>query len=397
MSRSVPRATVITAIVRKDLAEYGRDRLWAFLTVLVLVVVVAMFWLLPDDVDETITVGVSGLDRLDQLDAVADVESSDDTGLATVPFASEDDLRAVVAGEAEAWTAGDDTVVLPAGSDAAPPAGGGRVDVSIGLAFPDDLGGGRAEGSAPQATVYVAAAVPDEVERAMSSLVREIAFAAAGEPFPVDTTDSTATFVVLGEDRVGDQVSVRDGFRPVFVFLILMMEMFVMASLIAKEIQERTVTALLVTPATVGDVLAAKGITGALSGLAQAVIVLIAIDSLRPHPLLILTFMLLGSVLIAGTAMIVGSSGRDFITTLFYGMAYMVPLLVPAFAALFPGTAAAWVRILPSYPLVRGLVDVTTYGAGWSDTAPQLGALLAWCAVLFGLGWVVLRRKVQTL
>jgi ABC-2 type transport system permease protein len=182
-----------------------------------------------------------------------------------------------------------------------------------------------------------------------------------------------------------------------FVFLVLMMELFAMASLIAKEIQDRTVTAVLVTPATVGDVLAAKGITGALSGLAQAVIVVAAIGALTPHTGLVLTLLLLGAVLISGTAMIVGATGRDFISTLFYGMAFMVPLLIPAFAALFPGTAAAWVRVLPSYPLVRGLVDVTTYGQGWSETLPELGALLLWCIALFALGWTVLRRKVQTL
>ena len=78
-------------------------------------------------------------------------------------------------------------------------------------------------------------------------------------------------------------------------------------------------------------------------------------------------------------------------------MAYMVPLLVPAFAALFPGTPSAWIQALPSYPLVRGLVDVTNNGAGWAETLPELGALTAWCVVLFGLGWVVLRRKVESL
>lgn len=394
MSRPVSHATVISAIVRKDLAEYGRDRLWAFLTILVLVVVVVLFWILPADVDETVTVGVSGLD---DPDAVAELAASDEEGLATVPFASEDDLRSVVAGDATAWTVDGETIVIPAAADRSPPAGAVETDVSVGLAFPEDFVEAAAAGEEPQATVYVAAAVPDEIEHAMSSLVREIAFAVAGEPLPIDTSDPTETFVVLGEDRVGEQASVRDGFRPIIVFLILMMEMFVMASLIAKEIQDRTVTAMLVTPASVGDVLAAKGLTGALSGLGQAVVVLVLIDSLSPNPLLIVTLVLLGAILISGTAMIVGSTGRDFISTLFYGMAYMIPLLIPAFAALFPGTAAAWVRILPSYPLVRGLVDVTTYGAGWSDTLPELGALFVWCVALFGLGWVILRRKVQTL
>jgi ABC-2 type transport system permease protein len=390
MSRPVSRATVISAIVRKDLAEYGRDRLWAFLTVLVIVIVIALFWILPDDVEESINAGISGLDP----SALAALGESEE-GLLPIGFPSEPELRAVVAGEATAWLSDGRTTVVSEGLE--PPSGAERVDVSIGLAFPDDFLEATAAGRSTEVTVYVDGAVPDEIENAMTSLVREIAFGVAGEPLPVETAGVAQTFVILGEDRAGNQVSARDGFRPIFVFLILMMEMFVMASLIAKEIQDRTVTAVLVTPATVGDVLAAKGIAGAVSGLAQAVIVLLAINSLSPQPLLILTLMLLGSVMISGTAMLAGSSGKDFMSTLFYGMAYMVPLLIPAFAALFPGTASGWVRALPSFPLVQGLVDVTTYGAGWSETLPELAALLAWCVGLFGLGFVVLRRKVESL
>lgn len=391
MTRPVSRSRVIGAIVKKDLAEYGRDRLWAFLTVLVLIFVVAIFWVLPDDVDETIDVGVHGITDPAALDAL---ETSEE-GLSLVAFSSEDDLRDVIAGESQAWLSDGETLVVPSDSD--PPQGGQSVDVSIGLAFPADFFAAVAAGQRTDVSVYVEGAVPDEIKGAMSSLVRELAFAVSGSELPVSTPDPNEVFVVLGEDRIGDQTTARDAFRPIFVFLILLMEMFVMASLIAKEIQDRTVSAVLVTPATTGDVLAAKGIAGAISGMVQAAIVLVAINALGNEPLLILTFMLLGAVMVSGTAMIAGSSGRDFISTLFYGMAFMIPLMIPAFGALFPGTSSLWIRLLPSYPLVDGLVEVATYGGGWAETLPQLGALLGWCIGLFGLGWIILRRKVQSL
>ncbi len=375
MKRPVSRTAIIGSIVRKDLAEYGRDRLWAFLTVMVLVVVIVLFWILPDDVTESINVGVSGLD---DPAALVGLESAEEEGLALVPFESAGELEAVIAGDAAATSAA-------------------ATDVAIGIAFPENFFTSTAAGEQTEVTVYVDAAVPDEIQTAMSSLVRELAFELAGSDLPVGTVDPNAVFVVLGEDRVGNQSSARDSFRPVFVFLVLLMEMFVMASLIAKEIQDRTVTAMLVTPATIGDVLAAKGIAAAASGMAQAVIVLIAINSLSPQPALILTLMLLGSVMVAGSAMIVGSTGKDFMSTLFYGMVFMIPLMIPAFAALFPGTASAWIRALPSYPLVEGLVNVSTFGDGWVETLPELGTLLVWCVVLFAIGWAVLKRKVQTL
>jgi ABC-2 type transport system permease protein len=391
MSRPVSHARVIGDIVRKDLGEYTRDRLWAFLTVLVLVFVVAIFWVLPNEVDESIDVGITGI--IDPA-ALGALEASEE-GLTLVSFTSEEDLRSVVAGEAEVWLDGGRTVVVSEGADA--PDGAEEAKVSIGLAFPDDFLAATAAGRQTDVTVYVDGAVPEEIEGAMSSLVRELAFAVSGSVLPVDTPSPNEVFVILGEDRVGNQTTARDSFRPIFVFLILLMEMFVMASLIAKEIQDRTVTAMLITPATIGDVLAAKGISGAISGMAQAIIVLVAINALGTEPVLILLFMLLGAVMVSGTAMIAGSSGKDFISTLFYGMAFMIPLMIPAFGALFPGTPSLWIRALPSYPLVDGLVEITTYGGGWSDTMPQLALLAGWCVVLFALGWVILRRKVQSL
>ncbi len=156
-------------------------------------------------------------------------------------------------------------------------------------------------------------------------------------------------------------------------------------------------SAILATPATIGDVLAAKGIGGVVLGLGQAVILLAAINVLGNEPILIITLMLLGAVMVSGAAMIAGSLGRDFLSNLFYGMLFMVPLMIPAFTVLFPGTASGWIRAIPSFPLVQGLVKVSTYGDGWAEALPDVGALFAWCVVLFALGWTILKRKVETL
>ena len=85
--------------------------------------------------------------------------------------------------------------------------------------------------------------------------------------------------------------------------------------------------------------------------------------------------MLLGAVMVAGLAMVAGSAGRDFMGTLFVAMALMIPLMIPAFAAIFPGTASPVVQALPSYPLVEGLVEITNYGGGWGDVVGSLGVL----------------------
>jgi ABC-2 type transport system permease protein len=388
MSRRVSHWSIIRTIVAKDLMEYGRDRLWAFLTVLVLVVVVALFWVLPDDVDESLTIGIAGAEGIAE-----GLDSGSEQGLAIVAFDSAGDLRSVVAGEASAYVLGRTTAVVPSGGE--PPGGAVEADVTVGIAFPGGFFAGGSVGPGTVVEVFVTGGVPGGLRATVEGLVREIGYQLTGQELPV-TTAGAEVYTVLGTDRVGDQITLREGFRPLLVFLVLLMEMFVMSSIIAKEIQSKTVTALLVTPATTADVLAAKALAGAASGLTQAAVLLVALQALGHEPVLMLTLMLLGAVMVAGTAMIAGSAGRDFIGTLFYGMAFMIPLMIPAFSTLLPGTASVWIRALPSYPLIDGLVGVSSYGRGWSDTLPQLGVLAAWCVGLFAVGWLVLKRRVET-
>ena len=96
----------------------------------------------------------------------------------------------------------------------------------------------------------------------MSSFVREASYALAGFSLPVSEPDEE--LVILGIDRAGEQLSIRDRLKPLYAFVLLIMEAIALGALIASEIQQRTVTAILATPARLSDVLAAKGVIGAL-------------------------------------------------------------------------------------------------------------------------------------
>ncbi len=84
----ISRVRIVGAIVRKDLREYLRDRFFVLVSGLGLVMVVAIFWLLPDNVNETIAVGVrlkeaEGLEEL-----MAGRAGGVEGGMEMVPFGS---------------------------------------------------------------------------------------------------------------------------------------------------------------------------------------------------------------------------------------------------------------------------------------------------------------------
>ncbi len=387
------RGAIIASIVRKDFREFSRDVLYIVLSAIGLVVFVAMFYLVPDTVDESLTIGIQQT-GLNELVETYEAGASTDEALNLVPIDTAEHLQAAVAGELDVYrTATGEVALVSPGAESARPQDSTKVTVDIGIAFPARFVEETVAGQQPTVAVYTDAAVPQEVQGAMTSFVREIAYTISGRPLPV-----TEDAVVLGTDRSGDQASMRDRMRPMLAFFVLMIETFALSSLIANEVLNRTVTAVLVTPARVGDFLAAKTIYGTLLTGGQAVILLTAVGALTAGtwgPLLVTV--LLGSLMFTGIAMIAGSAGKDFMGTLFLTMLFVLPLLVPTFSVLFPGTAAGWVRAMPSYPIIDALNQVTTYDAGWADIGAGLLGAFAWVVVIYLAGVLVLKRKVESL
>ena len=368
------RVGIVAAIVRKDLTTFGRDRLWMILTPLALLIFVGIYWLMPPRVDETLVVGVHPPAMAAALKLAMGVDE-DDPALTVVAFADVDAMAAAVA----------DADAVPEGVERP----------LVGISLPLDLLLRARLGQPVTATVYVGANVPEGVRSAMATAVREVAATAAGAPLPVAWTSDDV--IVLGTDRAGEQIALRERMRPLMAFLVLLTESLALASLVSVEVSQRTASALLATPARTVDVLVAKGLVGTLLAFSQALVLLIATRAFGPGWPVLLVAVVLGSMMMAGIGMLTGAAGHDFIGTLFYGMGFLLVLMVPAIGAIFPGSAAAWVQVIPSYGLVEAMVGSSVYGLGFADLAGPLWAAAAWVAVVFVLGWWALGRKlVQT-
>jgi len=183
-----------------------------------------------------------------------------------------------------------------------------------------------------------------------------------------------------------------------FAFMMLLMESLALAALIAVEIQSRTITALLVTPARVSDVLGAKAVTGTCLALAQVLLMLAVTGALvGGNVAALLTATLLGALMAAAIGMLTGAAGRDLMGTLFYGLLFLIPLSIPTFAVLLPGTGSWVVQVIPSWGVIRAMVGASTDGAGWGELAAPLAYATGWSVLLLAAGWIQLRRKVAAL
>jgi ABC-2 type transport system permease protein len=352
---------VVGTIVAKDLRLFTRDRFYVFVTVLGLVAYVGLFWALPSTVEENIRLGVHlpGEEALlaERLAMAGDTEQ----GIAAETFGSAAALEDAVR------------------------AGG---DVVAGLDFPPGFVASTAAGEVTTVRVLLTGDAPEDLRPVLAGAVREIAFAVSGQEPPV--TLPRFEEMVLGVDRAGDPVPLREQLRPMIVFLVLLVEMLALASLVALEIAQRTVSAVLVTPARVGHVLAAKGLLGTVLAFSQVLLIGLLTGTFAHSPGLVAVTLLLGAVLVTGFGLVAGATGQDFIAIVFWSMLFLVPLAIPAFSVLFPGTPALWVQALPSYGLVETLFRVVAYGEGWAETWPYVALLAGWCVAAFGAGSAIL-------
>ncbi len=414
MKKTVSDSRILLAILKKDIRIYSRNMIYLFLTVLSLVFFVTIFWLVPDTVDEDITFAVTPpiatlfsegkeslqdhgvpeqfLEQLDEFETAFEEE-----GLVLVEFENEEILKEAVSGNLEVYKTDQDRYIIhdPEG-DQKKPDKASKVNLDIGISFPPSFLSDAVIGEKPTVTVFTDAAVPEEIRGAMRGFVREMTYQLAGHDLPVELPDEET--IIVGRDMMGEQVSMRAKMRPLIAFFIMMMETFALASLISNEVLQRTVTALLVTPMRVWHFLMAKTLFGTALAMVQAVIILIFVGAFTAAnwPLL-LVIVLLGSLLFTSVAMLVGSAGKDFIGQLMFSMLFIIPLMIPSFAVLFPGSVASWVRLLPSYPIVRLLYDVTIHGSLWSDSITQITYAALWALILYGSGLFVLKRKVAAL
>ncbi len=353
------RGTAFLAILRKDLLLYSRDHLFLALTVLGVTTFVVLYYVLPAEVAPAFTLGVRGTGLMPIFEELA---AEEEEAIPLEFFETGSELRTAVE----------------------------QRTVDVGIDFPPDLLERIRTGEQATVTVYASPTLPVEYRDAVSTMVREIAFAIAGFELPVTEPDEQT--VILGPDA--GPIPIRDRMRPLFAFWVLIMEAIALGSLISAEVQQKTIGAILVTPARVSDVLFSKGVIGTFVAFSEAAIVLLIIRGFGTSPGVVTVALLLGAVLVTSIAMIAGAAGRDLFGTMVLGIIMLIPLAIPSFSVLFPGSVAGWVRLIPSYGLVATIMGSSVYGAGWSESLPELAMLAGWCVVFAAVGMFILQRRV---
>ncbi len=351
----------VRVLMGKDLRLFFRNRFFAFITVLSLGAFIGIYFALPPTLDETLSLGVyapgNGTEAL-----LALLEAEEGEGEAL-------DLRLL-------------------GSDAALREAVLEEQVLAGLVLPQHLQAALVAGERPTVGLYLRADMPPEMRDMLVGLVEGLALVLSGVPLEIEVHAET-----LGPDLAGDPLPMRDRMRPLFAVLILMMEVFGLSTLLSEEIVTGTLRALVTTPLRIGELFVAKGLTSVLMALSQALVVMWAMGALGQQPLIILTALLLGSILVTGIGFLLAASARDMLSVTGLATLVLLILSIPPLGVLFPGLFTGWVRLIPSHYLAVVVHQAANLGAGWAQVWQPLLILLGFNIVLVGTGVAVLRRR----
>ena len=348
---------IIAAMLKKDLALFRSNRFYMLITVIGIVFYIAIYFLLPADVEEELDLAIYA-----PVVPSAFTLLTEEEGIAITYFTNEETMKNAV-------------------EDG---------DYQVAVALPVDIIEVWAAGGKPEIKVYYSSGAMVEVKDAIVALVKELSYIQTGDSLNVDTTSE-----ILGPDMLGDQVALRDRMRPLLAIFILLVEILTLASLISIEIEQGTARALLVTPVRISGLFISKGILGVGLALLQAVLFMLIVGGFNHQPLIILTTLVIGSIMVVGIGFLLASITRDVMAVTGWGILILIILAIPGFGITIPGLLSSWAKVIPSYYLTDTVNRVANYGAGWSDIGLNLVILTGVTIVFIWGGMEALRRRYR--
>ncbi len=261
-------------------------------------------------------------------------------------------------------------------------------EVDVGVVLPSDFDNKIASQESTELTAYIWGESLLKYRAVLGTtlvaLIRDI----AGQEPPVEIITTT-----LGKVQ---SLPWEDRLLPLLVMLSLLIGgLMVPATSMVEEKQNRTLTALTVTPTTLGELLMAKGSLAVLVSVLMGVVTLVLNRAWGEEPLLLFVALVLGAIMAASIGLLLGVLVKD-INTLFATMKSMgILLYAPALINMFP-EIPQWIgRIFPTYYIIQPVIEIVQKGASWRDVLPEFIILVALIIVLFGLVGFVGRRITQ--
>ena len=261
--------------------------------------------------------------------------------------------------------------------------------VDLGIVLPQDLDERIMQGSQVKVTAYVWGQSLAKERIVLRATFANLARGLAGQEALIEIESAT-----LGGEG---SIPWNDRLLPFIVLMAVFIGgIFLPAISLIDEKQKKTLRALVITPTSVGDVFAAKGIVGVIISLAMGVVILTLNQAFTENPLLLVLVLTLGAVMASELGLICGALIKDATTLFAIWKVGGIVLFAPALVYMFP-QIPEWVgKIMPTYYLVQPIIEISQRSGGWYDISTNVLILVGLDVLFLGMA-VFTSRKAKRL
>ena len=201
-------------------------------------------------------------------------------------------------------------------------------------------------------------------------LVREV----EGSPAPVEVE-----VVALSEAELN---FAQRTIPTVVIMAVAVAGVFIPASSLVQEKMDRTLSAVLATPARVNHVLLAKMAMGLLLGLATGAVALWMNDAFGAAPGTMVLAILIGTLMMAEIGVVLGSWAPDQNTLFAAWKGGAMLIIFPIIFYMFPSLPQWIAQLGITYYFLQPIFDIALFDATFADVWVDLAVALAICVAL---------------
>ncbi len=260
-------------------------------------------------------------------------------------------------------------------------------DFDAGLILREGFDEALRAGTRPLLEFYVAgeSLASNRVVLAITTL--DLIRAVEGSTPPIDVS-----VVSLGAEAIG---TAQRTLPLIAMMAVAVAGAFVPAANLVQEKEDRTMNAVLVTPATIGDFFGAKALMGVVLAVMTGVVTLALNNTFGSDPLAMMMVIGVAAIMMAELGLVLGAWAPDQNAMFAAWKTGAILIIFPVIFYLFP-TLPQWIAQLgPTYYFLNPLFELAIGGARLSDVIGNLAVALAVCVALLPLVVWSARRLEQ--
>ena len=244
--------------------------------------------------------------------------------------------------------------------------------------------------------------LPADFDAALQSgAPAEVTYLVSGQSLASDRAVLEASLTAVFRQVAGDEAAVQvtvslvgdEDFIPIgdrvlpllVVYALVVAALFVPAASILDEREKGTLNAVLATPVSMGQFLAAKAIFAGVLALAMGIVTLLINRAFGDQPAVIVLSLSIGTVMLVELGLILGLWAKDMNTLYTWIKAGGILIVLPGLLALFPNLPTWIAQLAPTYYFLQPIYEASLNGAGLSQVWPELVIAAGICAALLPL------------